>query len=69
MISDKGSTVDHIDTDSLVEAQRLLGAERPNDAVNQALRETVRRKMIEEYLSFMSTRDNTIDDARDNAWR
>lgn len=68
-MSDPGTTVDNVDAETLHEAQRLLGAPSPRDAVNQALRETVRRRLVDEYLSFMRTRTSDPEAERADQWR
>ncbi|GLY27421.1 type II toxin-antitoxin system VapB family antitoxin [Kineosporia sp. NBRC 101731] len=66
---EKGTTVDDIDSESLAAAQKMLGVARPRDAVNQALKEAVRRKMVEEYVDFMKTNLLDPDESiRNDAW-
>jgi Arc/MetJ family transcription regulator len=62
--------VQGVDEPVLEEAQRLLGTSTPRDTVNTALREVVRRKLVEEFFSFMSERDPAeLESLRAEAWR
>jgi Arc/MetJ family transcription regulator len=59
-----------VDEPILEEAQRLLGTSTPKDTVNTALREVVRRKLVEEFFSFMSEQDPAeLESLRAEAWR
>lgn len=46
-----------VDEPTLEEAQRVLGTQTPKDTVNAALREVVRKRLVEEFFSFMSDQD------------
>jgi Arc/MetJ family transcription regulator len=62
--------VQGVDEPTLEEAQRLLGTETARDTVNAALREVVRKKLVEEFFSFMSERDPAeLESLRAEAWR
>jgi Arc/MetJ family transcription regulator len=62
--------VQGVDEPILEEAQRLLGTKTPRDTVNAALREVVRKKLVEEFFAFMSERDPAeLESLRDEAWR
>lgn len=59
-----------VDEPILEEAQRVLGTQTPKDTVNAALREVVRRRLVEEFFSFMSDRDPVeLEKMRDEAWQ
>jgi Arc/MetJ family transcription regulator len=59
-----------IDEPTLEEAQRVLGTQTPKDTVNAALREVVRKKLVEEFFSLMSERDPAeLEILRAEAWR
>ncbi len=59
-----------VDEPILEEAQRVLGTETARDTVNAALREVVRKKLVEEFFSFMSERDPAeLESLRAEAWR
>jgi Arc/MetJ family transcription regulator len=63
-------TVEHIDEESLAEAQRLLGTATSQDTVNQALREVIRRRLVREYLEFMrSVEPDELHSVRERAWQ
>lgn len=62
--------VNGVDEPVLEEAQRILGTQTPRDTVNAALREVVRKKVVEEFFSLMSERDpEELDNLRAEAWR
>lgn len=64
------TSVQGVDEPVLEEAQRLLGTPTPRDTVNTALREVVRRKLVDEFFALMSGQDpNELDAARVEAWR
>ena len=56
--SKTSTDVKGVDEPTLEEAQRVLGIETPKDTVNAALREVVRKKLVEEFFSFMSDQDS-----------
>jgi Arc/MetJ family transcription regulator len=59
-----------VDEPILEEAQRVLGTQTPRDTVNAALREVVRKKLVEEFFSLMSDRDPAeMENLRDEAWQ
>jgi Arc/MetJ family transcription regulator len=59
-----------VDEPILEEAQRVLGTQTPRDTVNAALREVVRKKLVEEFFSMMSERDpEELENLRREAWR
>lgn len=65
-----GRTVKDIDGKTLEEAQKLLGTSNTKETVNAALREVVRLKIIDEFISDMRQRDiEELDKAREEAWR
>jgi Arc/MetJ family transcription regulator len=54
----------------LEEAQRLLGTPTPRETVNAALREVVRRKLVEEFFALMAERNpDELDGMRVEAWQ
>jgi Arc/MetJ family transcription regulator len=62
--------VQGVDEPILDEAQRVLGTETPRDTVNAALREVVRLKLVEEFISLMAERDpDELDQLRTEAWQ
>ena len=65
------ATVDDLDSDVLTQAQTMLGADSPSDAVNQALIEVVRRRLAQRYIEFLVSRGpaDDPDEARKHAWR
>lgn len=64
------TNVQGVDETILEEAQRVLGTQTPKDTVNAALREAVRRKLVQEFFSFMSERDPAeLESLRVEAWR
>jgi Arc/MetJ family transcription regulator len=64
------TNVQGVDEPILEEAQRLLGTQTARDTVNTALREVVRKKLVEEFFSFMSERDPAeLESLRAEAWR
>ncbi|MFI9556017.1 type II toxin-antitoxin system VapB family antitoxin [Nonomuraea endophytica] len=65
-----GRTVENVDEATLEEAQRLLGTSSGKDTVNAALREVVRRRLVDEYLESMSRRDaRELEGLRAEAWQ
>ena len=63
-------TVGGIEEPMLEEAQKLLGTSTNRDTVNAALREVVRRKMVDEFFENMRARSTEeLDAARDRAWQ
>jgi Arc/MetJ family transcription regulator len=64
------TSVQGVDEPVLEEAQRLLGTPTPRDTVNTALREVVRRKLVDEFFALMSEQDpSELDAGRAEAWR
>ncbi|PWJ48280.1 antitoxin of type II TA system, VapB [Quadrisphaera granulorum] len=62
--------IDDIDEKILAEAQDLLGAPTPQDAVNQALREAVRNRLVAQYMELMKQQGTSQSHSpRDDAWR
>jgi Arc/MetJ family transcription regulator len=62
--------VQGVDEPILEEAQRVLGTETPRDTVNAALREVVRKKLVEEFFSLMSEQDPAeLESLRAEAWQ
>jgi Arc/MetJ family transcription regulator len=65
-----GTTVEDIDRATLEEAQRLLGTHTSQDTVNEALREVVRRRLVDAFVDFMAERDpGELEQLRVEAWR
>jgi Arc/MetJ family transcription regulator len=63
-------TVEGVEELTLEEAQKLLGTKSNRDTVNAALREVVRRKLVEQFFADMRSRDpEELDEARSAAWR
>jgi len=63
-------TVDGIDDSVLKAAQEALGTSGTRDTVNTALREVVRRKLIDAFIARMSNQEpEELDQLRDAAWR
>lgn len=63
-------TVEQVDAQALADAQSMLGTSTPQDTVNEALREAVRRRMVGEYLTYMKELSPTeILADRHIAWR
>lgn len=59
-----------IDQSILEDAQRLLGTATERDTVNAALREVVRRKLVEEFIAIMADRGpDELDQGRADAWQ
>jgi len=64
------TSVQGIDKSILEEAQRLLGTRTQRDTVNAALREVVRRKLVEEFIAIMAERSpEELDQMRTEAWQ
>lgn len=62
--------VQGVDESTLEEAQRVLGTPTPKDTVNTALREVVRRKIVDEFFALMADRDPAeLETLRAEAWR
>jgi Arc/MetJ family transcription regulator len=62
--------VQGVDEPILDEAKRVLGTETPRDTVNAALREVVRLKLVEEFISIMAERGpEELDQLRSEAWQ
>ncbi len=62
-------TVEGIEEPTLEEAQRILGTDSNRDTVNVALREVVRRKLVEQFFADMSSREpEELERARAEAW-
>ena len=63
-------TVEGIEEPTLAEARQLLGTESNRDTVNAALREVVRRRLVDQFFTDMSTRDPAeLERMRLEAWR
>lgn len=64
------TNVDNIDESTLSEAQEILGTKNKKDTVNAALREVVRKRVMDEFLQFMSNQDiQELDRSQAEAWR
>ena len=64
------TTVEQVDVDTLAQAQEMLGAPTPEDTVNEALREVVRRRLVADFVEFMATADlEDPDTVKGAAWR
>lgn len=65
------TTVESVSDESLTRAAEMLGTTSPQDTVNEALREVVRLRMIDQYVDLLKRLSNTTptDDARSTAWR
>lgn len=62
--------VEGVDQDALRQAEAMLGTSSPRDAVNEALRELVRRRLVTEYFDFLAALPLTDpEDLRAQAWR
>lgn len=62
--------VQGVEESILEDAQRVLGTPTPRDTVNTALREVVRRKLVDEFFAIMSARDpKELDETRTEAWQ
>lgn len=61
-------SVAEVDEDNLRMAQEMLGTESPQDTVNQALREVVRRRLVHEYISLLQAAESSSEDDRNAAW-
>ncbi|MGH1561447.1 type II toxin-antitoxin system VapB family antitoxin [Mumia sp. DW29H23] len=63
-------TVENVDDEQLAKAATMLGTKTPEDTVNQALREVVRRKMISDYVALLKQRaHDKYEDPRAAAWQ
>jgi Arc/MetJ family transcription regulator len=63
-------TVEGVEEPTLEEAQKVLGTKSNRDTVNAALREVVRRELVEQFFAHMRSRDpEELDEARSAAWR
>jgi len=63
-------TVEGVEEPALDEASRILGTESNKDTVNAALRDVVRRRLVEQFFSDMSKRDpEELERTRAEAWR
>lgn len=68
--SPETTTVEDVDAQALQEAQIALGSSSPQDAVNEALREAVRKRIVKNFLDFMSSADlERADTLRNSAWQ
>jgi Arc/MetJ family transcription regulator len=64
------TTVKGVDAPILEEAQRVLGTPTERDTVNAALREVVRRRLVDEFFTSMAERDpEELDKMRTEAWQ
>jgi len=64
------TTVQGIEKPILEESQRLLGTKTQRDTVNAALREVVRRKLVDEFIELMAERSpEELDQMRTEAWQ
>ncbi|MGW3993076.1 type II toxin-antitoxin system VapB family antitoxin [Amycolatopsis sp. NPDC004772] len=64
------TNVDNIDESTLSEAQEILGTKNKKDTVNAALREVVRKRVMDEFLQFMGNQDiEELDRVQAEAWR
>jgi Arc/MetJ family transcription regulator len=64
------TNVQGIEQSILDEAQRLLGTKNKRDTVNVALREVVRRKLVEDFIHLMAERSpEELDRMRTEAWQ
>lgn len=64
------ATVQGIEPSILEEAQRVLGTKTKRDTVNAALREVVRRKLVEDFIELMAERSpEELDRMRTEAWQ
>lgn len=62
--------VQGVEESALEEAQRVLGTPTPKDTVNTALREIIRRRLVEEFFRIMSESDpDELDSLRTEAWQ
>lgn len=66
-------SVNDVDEAALADAQRMLGTSSPADTINEALRETARRRLAREYIEFLQAQapanDENPTDLRAQAWR
>jgi Arc/MetJ family transcription regulator len=62
--------VQGVDEPILEEAQRLLGTRTAKDTVNAALREVVRKRLVDTFFSLMSELDPAeLESLRTEAWQ
>ncbi|MEV7093728.1 type II toxin-antitoxin system VapB family antitoxin [Amycolatopsis sp. NPDC051045] len=70
MVVEVSTNVDNIDESTLSEAQEILGTKNKKDTVNAALREVVRKRVMDEFLQFMGNQDiEELDRSQAEAWR
>lgn len=63
-------TVENVDDEQLAQAASMLGTQTSYDTVNQALREVVRRQMVDDYITLLKrTSENHFEDPRTTAWQ
>lgn len=63
-------TVDGIEEPALKEAQEILGTSSSRDTVNAALKEIIRRNMVDRFVAQMSSRSpEELEQMRADAWR
>ena len=63
-------TVEGVEELTLEEARRVLGTTSDRETVNAALREVVRRKLVDQFFTYMGSLDpEKLDEARTAAWR
>lgn len=64
------TTVQGVEEPILEEAQRLLGTPAERETVNAALREVVRRKLVDQFFTLMAERSpEELDQMRTEAWQ
>jgi Arc/MetJ family transcription regulator len=64
------TTVKGVDAPILEEAQRVLGTSTQRDTVNAALREVVRRRLVDEFFTIMAEQNpEELDEMRAEAWQ
>lgn len=64
------TTVQGVEEPILEEAQRLLGTPTERETVNAALREVVRRKLVDQFFTLMAERSpEELDQMRTEAWQ
>lgn len=64
------TTVQGVEEPILEEAQRLLGTPTERETVNAALREVVRRKLVDQFFTLMAERNpEELDQMRTEAWQ
>lgn len=62
-------TVKETDESSLEQAAAVLGTENPKDTVNAALREVVRARLVNKYVTYLKERSSEeLEAAREQAW-